>query len=243
MRTLQGLAIVALSAAVATPVFAQGTGNGNARARGQQNRESQEEMRLRAMDTDNDGVITRAEWRDDDRSFREQDANHDGVLSGSEVHPRADLLGRNSRDRSRRDELNARFERADRNRDGHVAREEWTGSTAAFKRMDENGDGIVTREEFSAIMSSRSVATSGESASPANTRAYRAGYERGLTEGREAGREDKEVNGAHWDLEGQRELEQADSGYTADVGLRADYQAGYRAGFRLGYREGFGPRR
>jgi len=72
--------------------------------------------------------------------------------------------------------------------------------------------------------------------------AYRAGYERGLAEGRTAGREDKDRNQG-WDLEGQRELEQADSGYTSAVGARSDYQAGYRAAFRVGYREGYGPRR
>ena len=45
-------------------------------------------MRFRAMDTDNDGVITRAEWRGNDQSFREQDTNADGVLSGEEVQGR-----------------------------------------------------------------------------------------------------------------------------------------------------------
>ena len=39
-----------------------------------------------------------------------------------------------------------------------------------------------------------------------------------------------------------RELEQADSGYNASVGPRAEYQAGYREAFRRGYREGFGVR-
>ena len=65
---------------------------------------------------------------------------------------------------------------------------------------------------------------------------------KGLAEGRQAGREDKNVNGGKWDLDGQRELEQADSGYRPELGDRADYQSGYRAAFRLGYREGFGPR-
>jgi flagellar biosynthesis/type III secretory pathway protein FliH len=108
--------------------------------------------------------------------------------------------------------------------------------------MDENGDGIVTREEFSAIAANGPAGTPSISESRNTTRAYQAGYEKGRTEGRQAGKEDKGVNGGHWDLEGQRELEQADSGYTADIGARTDYQSGYRAGFRLGYREGFGPR-
>jgi hypothetical protein len=213
----------------------------------------------------------------------------------------------------------ARFERADRNRDGQIARSEWTGTTAAFKRLDEDGDGMVTRREYFDFVQDEAVGTSGTAvpqnntrayragydrgviegrragkadkgvdggrwdvdgqreleqadsgytpelgarasdhfdfvqdeavgtsgtAVPQNnTRAYRAGYDRGVIEGRQAGKEDKSVNGGNWDLEGQRELEQADSGYTPEVGARTDYQEGYRTGFRSGYREGFGPRR
>ena len=44
-------------------------------------------MRHRGMDTNKDGVISRAEWRGNDTSFRQQDRNNDGVLSGSEVRP------------------------------------------------------------------------------------------------------------------------------------------------------------
>ena len=55
-------------------------------------------------------------------------------------------------------------------------------------------------------------------------------------EGIQAGKEDKPRG---WDLEGQRELETADSGYQASMGDRAEYQAAYRLGFRRGYREGF----
>lgn len=233
-RTIAALALSAVL--IPAAAFAQGNGNGNGRANGQRD-DDRTQMRFREMDTDHDGVITRSEWRGNDQSFREHDWNHDGVLSGDEVWPDA-----NRRDRSRRDELLARFERGDRNSDGRISRSEWTGSTAAFKRMDENGDGIVTREEFMAISVNGPVATSGTVDSRNTTRAYQAGYERGRTEGRQAGKEDKGVNGGHWDLEGQRELEQADSGYSADLGARVDYQSGYRAGFRLGYREGFGPR-
>ena len=57
-----------------------------------------------------------------------------------------------------------------------------------------------------------------------------------------APRGNRTVNGGKWDLEGQRELEQADAGYETRLGRREDYQAGFRAGFRRGYTEGFGPR-
>ena len=72
------------------------------------------------------------------------------------------------------------------------------------------------------------------------TEAWTQGHTRGLTEGRQAGKEDRSRN--TWDLEGQRELETADSGYEPRFGVKTDYQAGYREGFRLGYGEGYGRR-
>src|SRR4051812_19501051 len=174
MQKAGTIAAIVLCAAV-TPAIALAQGNGNGRANGQ-NRETREQMRLRAMDTDNDGVITRAEWQGDDQSFREHDLNHDGVLSGDEVNPRGVS---DSQDRSRREEMAARFERADRNGDGQIARDEWTGTTAAFKRMDEDGDGVVTRQEYFDVVRDRAVATSGTAVASNTTRAYRAGHERG----------------------------------------------------------------
>ena len=40
---------------------------------------------VRDMDTDRDGVVTRAEWRGSDQAFQYHDTNGDGVLSGAEV--------------------------------------------------------------------------------------------------------------------------------------------------------------
>ena len=72
-------------------------------------------------------------------------------------------------------------------------------------------------------------------------RAAQAGYDRGTSDGRQAGRE-SHANGRGWDPDGQAELERADSGYYPQAGTLGDYQTGYRDGFRLGYREGFGQR-
>lgn len=49
--------------------------------------DDRENMRFKGMDKNGDGVITRREWRGNDRSFRNHDRNGDGVLSGSEVRP------------------------------------------------------------------------------------------------------------------------------------------------------------
>ena len=74
--------------------------------------------------------------------------------------------------------------------------------------------------------------------SPAQSQAYRVGFDRGQLEGRAAGREDHDRN-QEWDIEGQREMQSADSGYNPSVGSRTDYQAGYRDGFRHAYPDGF----
>jgi Ca2+-binding EF-hand superfamily protein len=250
MKIYQAIVIVALACGVASPAaLAQGKAKGAAKGRTkaqthqqqkqneQARTQSGEQIRFYGLDRNNDGVITRAEWSGNDQSFREHDTNADGILSGNEIRPGGEaVLG--SQDRSL-----VRFDQADRNGDGRIVRDEWTRSAAAFNRMDRNADGVITRDEFSTAFAERAAGTAGAAASRNATRAYHAGYEKGLVEGRQAGREDKNVNGGKWDLEGQRELEQADSGYSPELGDRADYQSGYRAAFRLGYREGFGPRR
>ena len=225
-------ALAAVTLLVAGSASAQGRGR-------EQEQNANRQMRFQGMDTDNDGVITRDEWRGSDESFRQHDTNHDGVLSGSEVWVPASREQENAQDRARREDRIARFNRLDTDGDRRISLGEWTGDRPSFDRIDRNRDQVLSRAEFVEYSPNRPVGTSG---SQAQTGAYRAGYQKGLEEGREAGREDKNVNGGKWDLEGQRELEQADSGYRNELGLRTDYQAGYRAGFRLGYREGFGLR-
>ena len=193
-----------------------------------------EQARFRAMDVNSDRVITRSEWRGNARAFDRYDTNHDGLLSGSEVWIPGWIDD---------EEVLQPFYRADRNNDGRLGRNEWWSDATTFARVDRNRDGWLSRAEYVGTDASidAPIATTGNDAQR-QTRAYQAGHERGLSEGRQAGKEDKEGPNK-WDLEGQRELEQADSGYTTDLGRRDDYQAGYRAGFRLGYRQGFGPRR
>jgi Ca2+-binding EF-hand superfamily protein len=175
------------------------------------------EDRFADLDTNRDGRLTRGEWHGSAAVFDALDANRDGVLT------RAEAIGTES---SAQDE----FRSVDVNGDGAITRNEWHWNAAAFDRLDVNHDGRLSRLEFE-----NNVAT----ILPQQSVAYRAGYERGRQEGIQAGKEDKPRG---WDLEGQRELETADSGYQPSMGDRAEYQAAYRIGFRSGYREGFGPR-
>ena len=101
-----------------------------------------------------------------------------------------------------------------------------------FDRFDANRDNRISRLEF------ENVATVSDTPAMGRNRAWRSGYDRGVQEGRAAGREDY-TRRHGWDLDGQRELERADSGYTSQVGSLRDYQSGYREGFRSAYRAGF----
>ena len=175
--------------------------------------------RFEDLDANGDGHVTWAEWHGGREAFAWLDRNGDGVLT------RAEITG------SQSPQAPDTFATLDVNRDGRLSRDEWQWSQGSFANRDRNGDGVVTRAEFA----DRTAASSGQQSA-----AYRAGFDRGTSEGRQAGREDKTRRNA-WDLEGQRELEQADSGYTTQAGSRSDYQAGYRDGFRRAYAEGFGP--
>ena len=79
------------------------------------------------MDTDRDGVITRAEWRGTAEGFRQQDTNRDGVLSGTEARPRCRIRPRPTKRPARR-EAAIRFAAMDADRDGVITRAEWRGN-------------------------------------------------------------------------------------------------------------------
>jgi hypothetical protein len=313
---------------------------------------AQAQMRFQGMDRNNDGVITRDEWRGNDRSFRNNDWDGDGVLSGDEVRPGARRQSNWSQDWNRDgrvdnfdNQIAQRYRGYDMNSDNRVTRSEWPGDARLFTRLDTNRDGSLTMQEytqgggfsldalggpayrftnidanndgwvtrnewqignadfdrldinrdnrisrfefendtasyndyrnspraFTSIDSNRDGWLTRSESRMTNAQfdridsnndnrlsrfefengagvtrdedtsrsaAWRTGYDRGIQEGRMAGREDY-VRNQGFDLDGQRELERADSGYTPQVGSLSDYQAGYREGFRNAYRAGF----
>lgn len=105
-------------------------------------------MKYRGMDRNHDGVITRSEWRGKDRSFRNQDWNSDGILSGYEVRAgakRADY--KDDYDGRDRDNDNT-FVNLDYDRDNYISKNEWRGGLGAFERRDCDRDSLLTRNEF-----------------------------------------------------------------------------------------------
>ena len=181
--------------------------------------------RFSNIDMNNDGWVSRSEWHMSNADFNRLDANRDNRISRFEFEN--DTAAYNDYGDSP-----AQFNAFDVNRDGWLTRTEARMTSIQFDRFDANRDNRISRFEF------ENGSGVSDSFDRERSAAWRTGYDRGILEGRAAGREDF-TRRQGWDLEGQRELEQADSGYTPQVGTLRDYQAGYREGFRSAYRAGF----
>jgi len=87
------------------------------------------------MITNNDGVISRHEWHDDNAAFDSLDSSRDGVLNRDEFA-------------AREDSYQGGFPELDQNHDGMIARSEWRGDARLFERRDTDRDGMLSRAEF-----------------------------------------------------------------------------------------------
>ena len=96
--------------------------------------------KIRKMDTNNDGAISREEWKGRPRGFGRLDRNNDGTINREEIMSgRAKPGGKPGRQRIRG---------LDTNNDQKISREEWKGDPEVFGRLDTNKDGVLTREEL-----------------------------------------------------------------------------------------------
>ena len=100
-------------------------------------------------------MITRAEWRGNDASFRNQDWNRDGMLSGEEVRTGARRQTNWNQDWNRDgrvdnldSQISQRFRGYDMNNDNRVGRSEWPGDARLFTRLDTNRDGYLSMQEY-----------------------------------------------------------------------------------------------
>ena len=122
--------MVTASLMISGPAWAhvpQGKKQGKKVAKHEKAKDKHEErlstIRFQGLDLDGNRVITRAEWRGTDASFRANDWNRDGVLSGDEVRP-------------------------DGRRPEQFFRKEWKGDLREFDKADTNHDGVLSAEEF-----------------------------------------------------------------------------------------------
>jgi Ca2+-binding EF-hand superfamily protein len=169
------------------------------------------------LDFNNDNRITKDEWHGSRARFDALDTDRNGALTRAEfagtLEPPPDL-----------------FASVDVNNDGNITWDEWHWSRGSFDERDPNRDGRITRNE---------IARTGGGPTATQTQAHKAGFDRGLADGRRAGRQDFQ-NRQGWSVEGRPEMQSADAGYDQRMNARVEYQAGYRDGFRRGYREGYG---
>jgi len=131
---------------------------------------AQSSGRFRGMDSNRDGVITRAEWPGNYGSFQQHDRNGDGKLSADEVRDDQDTG------------VVRDFSAVDLDGNGHVTAMEWR---RAFNQLDVNRDGSLTADELGAARNDRRW--SGGNNAPAVTRTFQAGSDRGLTARDECG--------------------------------------------------------
>jgi hypothetical protein len=104
------------------------------------------QRRLRGMDANNDGVITRTEWRGSRQSFETHDWNNDEVLSGDEVNEAVARRGRTVEQESF--DIMDSFDYLDVNNNNWVEAAEWHGTVAAFNRLDVDNNDRLSRAEM-----------------------------------------------------------------------------------------------
>src|SRR5262245_28697716 len=116
-------------------------------------------MRFQGMDTNRDGVITRAEWRGSARAFRNADWNGDGILSDDEVRPGAERpIGTSGRDEppaALNEWTLAYFRTLDLNGDWRLDRSEWRASQELFTRLDRDRNGYLNAGEYTGNQDNR----------------------------------------------------------------------------------------
>ena len=157
-RPLITLSFLALqwAAFIVAPITVTATASTNASGLAdEQTRNRPARMRFEVMDVNNDGIITRDEWRGSPRSFTVHDWNGDNQLSGDEV--RIGAQRNTNLEEADHDPRNAErylswtdagFANLDHNRDRRITPNEWHYDVQAFRRADRNRDGALDRAEF-----------------------------------------------------------------------------------------------
>lgn len=97
--------------------------------------------RFSALDKNGDGKVSKDEFTGPPARFAQLDADHDGFITLQESRaPIAAAVGDGRM-------LPPRLKAMDKNSDGKVSRDEFTGPAARFDRIDADGDGFLTLQE------------------------------------------------------------------------------------------------
>lgn len=85
--------------------------------------------KMEKIDQNNDGQISRSEWRGSAEDFNRVDDDGNGFLTAVEIRE-------------------YRFEQMDVNRDNRITRSEWRGRESAFDALDLNRNGVLKPSEY-----------------------------------------------------------------------------------------------
>lgn len=125
------VAICLMAMVLSTAVFAQDPTSPQTQRNGRRHG-----GKLKKMDTNQDGQITRDEWKGRDRGFQKADRNNDGSISREEAMNGRRQFGKQ------------RLQRMDADKDRKITRGEWIGDPETFGKLDKNNDGTLTRDEM-----------------------------------------------------------------------------------------------
>ena len=103
------------------------------------------------LDSNRDNIIERSEVPESARASFDQllkrgDDNHNGKLEAEEY--RALLVALRTFTEQAKKQAVTRFKSMDKDGDGKVSRDEFTGPKPRFDVLDRDGDGLVTEQEF-----------------------------------------------------------------------------------------------
>lgn len=99
-------------------------------------------QRFKALDKDGDGKVSKAEFTGPPARFAQLDTDRDGFITRRE----AEAPGRSAA--AGGGALAARLKSMDKNGDGRISRDEFTGPAPRFDKIDADHDGFATLPEF-----------------------------------------------------------------------------------------------
>lgn len=138
MKRCSILAIALFALALSTVAFGQDQQNsqnsdGNRKGRQQAGKRA---GKLKKFDANQDGQITRDEWKGQEDNFQKLDSNSDGIISREEMAAGRRQFGKQ------------RMKQMDADRDRQISRNEWSGDPELFNRLDRNNDGVISGREL-----------------------------------------------------------------------------------------------
>jgi len=104
---------------------------------------------IQKFDKDNDGKVSKEEFPGPAEHFPRMDKNGDGFITGDEVQPgRPPQMGQMDGTGPQGMMGKNFIQRFDKDNDGKVSKDEFTGRPDRFTGLDKNGDGFISADEM-----------------------------------------------------------------------------------------------